>query len=74
MVFTLKFADRYNWNLGQGVEIFGVPVMDADLGRLHTVGIAHEYDMTGEVTYTTTWNKNVGGRGPGFGPSPPGGR
>jgi len=39
------------------VTIFGVPVPDTSLGRLHEVGIAQEYIMKGDVIYNISWKK-----------------
>jgi hypothetical protein len=55
--FEFHFDDRYNWDTGKGVNIVGIHVSDASLGRLHKVGIAHEFDMTGKATKTVTWEK-----------------
>ncbi|MGI6124240.1 MAG: hypothetical protein ACOYIG_08660 [Acetivibrionales bacterium] len=57
MEFSLRFGDRYNWDAGKSVTIFGKKVPDINLGRLHQVGIAQEFDMVGDVTYTVKWNK-----------------
>jgi hypothetical protein len=34
-----------------------VTVPDISLGRLHQVGIAQEFDMTGQINYTIEWEK-----------------
>ena len=57
MNLLLKFGDRYNWDVGKFVRIFGKKVPDIDLSRLHQVGIAQEFDMTGTVKYTVKWEK-----------------
>lgn len=51
MVFEGVFhvADQYNWDQGKSVTIAGVTVDDAVLGRLHKVGLAHEFPITGEM-------------------------
>jgi hypothetical protein len=45
MSYTFNFFDRYNWDKGKGVEMLGKPVKDNELGRLHKVGFAHEFEM-----------------------------
>jgi len=55
--FTFHFDDRYNWDTGKGVNILGIRISDESLGRLHRVGIAKEFDMTGSTSKTVTWEK-----------------
>jgi RHS repeat-associated protein len=57
--FHYKFQDRYNWDKGKSVKIGGQTVNDSSMGRLHTVGLAKEFDMFGEVTETVTWTKTT---------------
>ena len=57
LAFTFHFDDRYNWDTGKGVSIFGIWVPDVSLGRLHRVGIAQEFDMVGETFKTIAWEK-----------------
>lgn len=57
MIFTLHIYDRYNWDQGKSVTIAGITVTDEQLGRLHRVGLAQEYDINGTATPTThTWS------------------
>jgi hypothetical protein len=57
MIFTMHMFDRYNWDQGKMVSIAGITVKDEQLGRLHRVGLAQEYDVNGTATATTqTWN------------------
>ncbi|UQI48888.1 hypothetical protein M1P56_33535 [Streptomyces sp. HU2014] len=39
--------DRYNWDKGKGVDIGGMKIPDGQMGRLHTTGLAQEFDMAG---------------------------
>ena len=55
--FTFHFDDRYNWDTGKNVNILGIEISDESLGRLHRVGIAQEFDMTGDTSKTVTWEK-----------------
>ena len=56
MWFTFVFDDMYNWDVGKGIQLFGVlSVPDYDLGRLHLVGLAHEYHMTGQCRIMVEW-------------------
>ena len=57
MTFDLKFFDKYNWDVGKSVTIFGIRVPDIALGELHQAGIAQEYLMNGNVTYKIEWTK-----------------
>lgn len=43
----LHIFDRYNWDKGKGVDIMGVRVGDAQLGHLHEVGQAKEFEVWG---------------------------
>lgn len=55
MTFTFNFYDRYNWDYGKYVKIAGKVVDDAELGRLHLVGLAKEFDMTGMHSISIKW-------------------
>jgi hypothetical protein len=56
MLFTLHVFDRYNWDQGKAVSIAGITVKDEQLGRLHRVGLAQEYDVNGTSTVREqTW-------------------
>ena len=50
MKIVIHVYDRYNWDKGKAVMIAGIVVSDEQLGRLHQVGIAREYDVEGETT------------------------
>ncbi|QIJ62673.1 hypothetical protein [Streptomyces sp. JB150] len=39
--------DRYNWDPGKKTPIGPTEVTDADMARLHTTGLAREFDMRG---------------------------
>lgn len=39
--------DRYNWDGGKSVTILGQTITDEQLGRLHSVGLAQEFDIRG---------------------------
>jgi hypothetical protein len=49
IIFDTAFVmqDRYNWDQGKTVTIAGITIDDAVAGRLHEVGLAHEYDVQG---------------------------
>ena len=59
MIFTIYFDDRYNWDAGKGVKIFGYPISDVSLGRLHQVGLGQEFNIKGEVQYIIKWKKGT---------------
>lgn len=46
--YRTHVADRYNWDGGKSTNIFGFRIEDKQLQRLHTVGLAKEYDLSGE--------------------------
>jgi hypothetical protein len=53
--FEYKFFDRYNWDTGKKVDIFGVTVTDYFMGEFHRQGLAQEFDMTGSVSRALHW-------------------
>ncbi|MFJ7409423.1 hypothetical protein ACIQWZ_01275 [Streptomyces sp. NPDC098077] len=64
--------DRYNWDESKAVTIdlpgggdIGIP--DGRMARLHTTGIAQEYDMAGS---SSVKHYDLGGSAPGHGPLP----
>jgi RHS repeat-associated protein len=57
MNFTYNFADKYNWDRGKHAKILGHTVSDATLGRLHEVGLAHEFEMTGKAVKPVSWQR-----------------
>ncbi|WP_187645784.1 hypothetical protein [Streptomyces sp. TRM49041] len=52
--YQVNVWDRYNWDKGKSTEFpGGVTIKDEDMGRLHAVGLAQEFDMRGSSpTYT----------------------
>lgn len=62
--FEYKFFDRYNWDGGKSVEIFGVTITDEFMGRFHREGLAKEFNMYGSVKRKVTWGGTTSsGRG-----------
>jgi hypothetical protein len=55
--FEYHFFDRYNWDGGKSVTIFGVTITDAFMGRFHREGLAKEYDMYGTMARNVKWSK-----------------
>jgi LysM repeat protein len=55
MTFRYKFFDRYNWDGGKKVEIFGITVTDHTMGEFHRQGMAKEFNCYGETTATFAW-------------------
>jgi hypothetical protein len=53
--FEYKFYDRYNWDAGKSVQIFGMTVTDYFMGEFHRQGLAREFDMTGSVKRVFNW-------------------
>ncbi|MEM7374691.1 MAG: hypothetical protein AAF587_39230 [Bacteroidota bacterium] len=63
----IHIKDRYNWDKGKSVNIGPLEIKDKQLGRLHEVGLAKEYDVFGEssirrinytVEHTDTFTDN----------------
>jgi hypothetical protein len=56
--YQVNVWDRYNWDKGKSATFpGGIVIEDADMGRLHTVGVAQEFDMRGSSsTYTHDMN------------------
>ena len=46
--YRVHVADRYNWDGDKSTYIFGQKIDDKQLQRLHAVGLAKEYDISGE--------------------------
>ncbi len=55
MSFGFHFDDMYNWDASKWAPVGGVNVKDTELGRLHQVGLAQEFHMTGTCTKTVNW-------------------
>ncbi|MFH8786937.1 hypothetical protein [Streptomyces roseoverticillatus] len=45
--YQVNVWDRYNWDPGKATPIGPTTVTDADMARLHTTGLAREFDMRG---------------------------
>ncbi|MFJ9184052.1 hypothetical protein ACIRQO_13400 [Streptomyces anulatus] len=69
--YQVNVWDRYNWDSGKATTFpGGVTIPDDDMGRLHKVGFAQEFDMRGSSsTYTQDLNR---GSAPGVTPADPG--
>jgi hypothetical protein len=48
--YQVNAWDRYNWDEGKGVNIGPLGVPDGQPSRLHTTGLAQEFDMRGSST------------------------
>jgi hypothetical protein len=59
--------DRYNWDQGKGVTIGSMEVPDGQMARLHTTGLAQEFDMSGS---SSTKHYDLGGSSPNKDPLP----
>ena len=55
MAFEYKFYDRYNWDKGKSVEIFGIKITDKFMAEFHRQGLAKEFDMFGSMKETVEW-------------------
>ncbi|MEU7033481.1 hypothetical protein ABZ958_07330 [Streptomyces sp. NPDC046237] len=45
--YQVNAWDRYNWDEGKGVTIGFLNIPDGQPARLHTTGLAQEFDMQG---------------------------
>ncbi len=45
--YQVHVGDRYNWDPGKSTDVGGKSVTDEEMGRLHQVGLAQEYDLEG---------------------------
>lgn len=55
IIWEYKFFDRYNWDGGKSVNLFGVTITDAFMGRMHREGIAREYNCYGSFARIVNW-------------------
>ncbi|WP_323372347.1 hypothetical protein [Streptomyces katsurahamanus] len=52
--YQVNVWDRYNWDAGKSTTFpGGVVIPDEDMGRLHKVGVAQEFDMRGSSSAFT---------------------
>jgi len=54
--FEYKFFDRYNWDGGKKVTLFGIEITDEFMARFHREGLAMEFDCWGSVRETVSWS------------------
>ncbi len=59
--FEYKFFDRYNWDGGKSVTIFGQTITDAFMGRFHREGLAQEFNMYGSTERKVKWTGSTFG-------------
>lgn len=55
--FNYHFFDRYNWDGGKKVELFGVTITDAFMGEFHRQGLAREYNCKAVASRRFQWSK-----------------
>ncbi len=53
--FDYYFFDRYNWNGGAEVQLFGIKITDDSMGEFHKMGLAQEFDVHGKFSRTFEW-------------------
>ncbi|AQT76157.1 hypothetical protein [Streptomyces sp. fd1-xmd] len=58
--YQVNVWDRYNWYAGKETPIGPVTIKDTDMARLHTVGLAQEFDMQGS---SSAKQHDLGGAG-----------
>ena len=62
MAFEYKFFDRYNWDGGKKVTLFGIEITDEFMARFHREGLAREFDCWGAVYRTVSWTSGTPAR------------
>ncbi len=67
--YQVNVWDRYNWDPGKTTPIGPTSVTDADMARLHTTGLAREFDMRGS---SSVQQYDLNSSGPGPTPKDPG--
>ncbi|MFF5976462.1 hypothetical protein ACFY7C_33660 [Streptomyces sp. NPDC012769] len=67
--YQVNVWDRYNWDPGKVTPIGPTTVTDADMARMHTTGLAREFDMRGSSS-VQQHDMSSGGAWPG--PKEPG--
>ncbi|MFD4831593.1 hypothetical protein ACFWPV_17325 [Streptomyces uncialis] len=70
--YQVNAWDRYNWDEDKAVTIdvpglSGLSIPDGEMARLHTTGVAREFDMAGS---STVKHHDLGGATPNHGPLP----
>ncbi|MFF9454476.1 hypothetical protein [Streptomyces flaveolus] len=59
--YQVNVWDRYNWDQGKGVDIGPLNVPDGQMAKLHRVGLAQEFDMSGS---SSVRHYDLGSSGP----------
>lgn len=59
--YEYKVADRYNWDNGKYVTIFGIKIEDAFMGEFHRQGMAREFKMLGSIKASIEWDSQSHG-------------
>lgn len=54
--YEYKVADRYNWDNGKKVNIFGIKIEDSFMGEFHRQGMAREFNMVGSIKASIEWD------------------
>jgi len=55
LTFEYKFFDRYNWDGGKKVTLFGVEITDEAMGEFHRQGLAQEFNCRGALVKRYSW-------------------
>jgi hypothetical protein len=53
--YEYKFYDRYNWDAGKSVTLFGITITDAFMAEFHRQGLAQEFDCHGACKRSLAW-------------------
>ena len=60
LTFVSEYYDRYNWDVGDSFVINNTETRESNMGEFHLMGLAREYDLSGEYIENFTWRDNQG--------------
>lgn len=66
--FSYHFFDRYNWDGGKKVELYGITITDQFMGEFHRQGLAREFNCRATISRTFTWRPGSSIPSPQFSP------
>lgn len=60
LTFVAQYYDRYNWDVGDSFVINNTETRESNMGEFHLMGLAKEYDLSGEYLENFTWRDDQG--------------
>ena len=55
LTLTTQYYDRYNWDMGDSFVINNKETLESNMGEFHLMGLAKEYDLSGEFIESFSW-------------------